>query len=52
VAELADGKQATVIGTISTISAKRSMKKRMPLTEATLLDDWGGLLRLVWFHQP
>ena len=52
VADLADGKQATVIGTLSAISAKRSLRKRMPLTEATLLDDAGDVLRLVWFHQP
>jgi ATP-dependent DNA helicase RecG len=52
VRDLADGKQATVIGTISAISAKRSMRKRMPLTEATLHDDSGDVLRLVWFHQP
>ena len=52
VADLEDGKQATVIGTISTISAKRSMRKRMPLTEATIQDDSGDVLRLVWFHQP
>jgi ATP-dependent DNA helicase RecG len=52
VADLEDGKHATVIGTISTISAKRSMRKRLPLTEATLHDDFGDVLRLVWFHQP
>jgi ATP-dependent DNA helicase RecG len=52
VADLADGKQATVVGTIAAISAKRSMRKRMALTEATLHDDSGDLLKLVWFHQP
>jgi ATP-dependent DNA helicase RecG len=52
VADLEDGKQATVIGTLATISAKRSMKKRLQLTEATLTDDTGGVLKLVWFHQP
>ena len=52
VADLADAKQATVTGTLSAISAKRSMRKRMPLTEATLQDDAGDVLRLVWFHQP
>jgi ATP-dependent DNA helicase RecG len=51
VADLEDGMQATVIGTISAISAKRSMRKRMPLTEAALIDDSGDLLKLVWFHQ-
>ena len=52
VTHLIDGKQATVIGTLTAISAKRSMRKRMPLTEATLQDDAGDVLRLVWFHQP
>jgi ATP-dependent DNA helicase RecG len=52
VADLADGTQATVIGTIATISSKRSMRKRIQLTEATLRDDSGDILRLVWFHQP
>jgi ATP-dependent DNA helicase RecG len=52
VADLEDGTHATVIGTIATISAKRSMRKRMPLTEATLHDDSGDVLKLVWFHQP
>jgi ATP-dependent DNA helicase RecG len=51
VAELEDGMQATVIGTLSAISAKRSMRKRMPLTEAALTDDSGDVLKLVWFHQ-
>ena len=51
VVDLEDGKHATVIGTISAVSAKRSMRKRMPLTEATLTDDSGDVLKLVWFHQ-
>jgi ATP-dependent DNA helicase RecG len=51
VADLEDGKHATVIGTVSAVSAKRSMRKRMPLTEATLTDDSGDVLKLVWFHQ-
>jgi len=51
VAELVDGKQATVIGTIDAISAKRSKYKKMQLTEATLQDDSGGILKLVWFNQ-
>jgi ATP-dependent DNA helicase RecG len=51
VADLEDGKHATVIGIISAVSAKRSMRKRMPLTEATLTDDAGDVLKLVWFHQ-
>ncbi|MEA2627620.1 MAG: ATP-dependent helicase RecG [Chloroflexota bacterium] len=52
VAQLIDGRQATVIGTINSIAAKRSMRKKLQLTEATLKDDAGDILRLVWFHQP
>jgi ATP-dependent DNA helicase RecG len=51
VAQLEDGKQATVIGTIDAVSAKRSKYKKMQLTEATLRDDSGGILKLVWFNQ-
>ena len=52
VRDLLDGKQATVIGTITAISAKRSMRKKIQLTEGTLQDDSGDTLKLVWFHQP
>jgi ATP-dependent DNA helicase RecG len=52
VAQLMDGKQATVVGSITSISARRSKYKKMQLTEATLEDDAGGLLKLVWFNQP
>ncbi len=51
VAELVDGRQATVIGTVTSISARRSKYKKMQLTEATLQDDSGGILKLVWFNQ-
>jgi ATP-dependent DNA helicase RecG len=51
VAQLTDGKQATVVGTIKSIAARRSKYKKMQLTEATLQDDAGGLLKLVWFNQ-
>jgi ATP-dependent DNA helicase RecG len=51
VAQLVDGKQATVIGTVAAISAKRSKYKKIQLTEATLKDDSGGILKLVWFNQ-
>ena len=52
VSNLVDGKQATVVGRITSIAAKRSKYKKMRLTEATLQDDAGGLLKLVWFNQP
>ena len=52
VAELAPGTGAAVIGTISAIAPRISLRKRMKLTQATLVDDVGRGLRLVWFNQP
>jgi len=52
VARLVAGQQATVIGTISAINAKQSLRKRIRLTEATLRDDSGACLKVVWFNQP
>ncbi len=52
VAVLEDGKQATVAGTLTAVAAKRTMRKHMQLTQATLQDDSGASLRLVWFNQP
>jgi ATP-dependent DNA helicase RecG len=52
VALLKDGTQATVIGTVSTLSARQAKYKKMFLTEAVLQDDSGGVLKVVWFNQP
>jgi ATP-dependent DNA helicase RecG len=52
VSDLASGKQATVVGTIASISAKQTMRRRMRLTEATIRDDAGAGLRITWFNQP
>ncbi len=52
VAVLVPGQQATVIGTISAISAKQTPRRRIRLTEATLRDDSGAGLKVVWFNQP
>ncbi len=49
---LEPGRQATVVGTLGEIAAKVSPRRRMRLTEATLHDDAGGVLKLVWFNQP
>jgi len=46
------GAQATVIGSLVKIEARRSMYKRKPMTEAILADDSGGRLKIVWFNQP
>ena len=52
VSQLTPGRQATVIGTISAISAKQTPRRRIRLTEATLRDDSGAGLKVVWFNQP
>ena len=51
VQQLRDGQMATIVGVISSISAKQSLRRRIRLTEATLRDDAGAALRLVWFNQ-
>jgi ATP-dependent DNA helicase RecG len=52
VADLRDGEAATVVGTVSASASKLTLRKRMQLTQATLTDDAGATLRLVWFNQP
>ncbi len=52
IAGIGDGQQATVVGTIASISARQSLRRRIRLTEATIRDDAGAPLRLVWFNQP
>jgi len=49
---LTDGRPATVVGTVSAINAKQSLRRRIRLTEATIRDDNGAPLRLVWFNMP
>ena len=52
VSDLLAGKQATVIGVVESVSAKQTLRRRMRLTEATIRDDAGARLRVVWFNQP
>jgi len=52
VSQLTPGRQASVIGTITAISAKVTPRRRMKLTEATVRDDSGAALKLIWFNQP
>ena len=52
VTTLADGQMATVVGIVTHVSAKQSLRRRIRLTEATIKDESGGALRLVWFNQP
>src|SRR2546421_4007892 len=52
VANLHPDQQATVVGTVKSINAQQSLRRRIRLTEATILDQAGVPLRLVWFNQP
>src|SRR5437868_947668 len=48
VAGLQAGQQATVVGTVKSVNAKVSRHRRIKLTEATIVDETGAGLRLVW----
>jgi ATP-dependent DNA helicase RecG len=50
VADLREGQQATIVGTVKSINAKRSLRKKIKLTEATIVDDAGDAFRLTWFN--
>ena len=52
IADLNDGESATVVGRISSSAAQVTYRKRVRLTQATLTDDDGEVMRLVWFNQP
>src|SRR5579859_1245972 len=52
IADLIDGESATVIGRISSSAAQVTSRKRVRLTQATLTDDHGDVIRVVWFNQP
>jgi ATP-dependent DNA helicase RecG len=41
-----------VVGTVASIAPKVTKFKRMKLTEATIRDDTGASMRVVWFNQP
>ncbi|MDQ6691942.1 MAG: ATP-dependent DNA helicase RecG [Candidatus Dormibacteraeota bacterium] len=49
---LRDGEHQTVVGVLAEVSARRTPRRAMKLTEAVLIDDRGGRLKLVWFNQP
>jgi ATP-dependent DNA helicase RecG len=52
VSSLTAGVQATVVGTVFSIAPRVTKFKRMKLTEATIRDDSGDGIRVVWFNQP
>src|SRR6266850_1893447 len=49
---LSPGVQATVVGTVISIAPRITKFKKMKLTEATIRDDSGAGIRIVWFNQP
>ncbi len=51
IAELRDGDEVTIRGTIELIANKKSAKKHMVITEAVVSDETDSL-RVVWFRQP
>lgn len=46
------GGQGTVVGTLRTVTARRSPRQDRQLVEALLVDDEGVVVKLVWFNQP
>ncbi|MGB4833992.1 MAG: ATP-dependent DNA helicase RecG [Candidatus Moraniibacteriota bacterium] len=50
IADLMPDTRVTVEGTITTLSAERTWKKKLLLTEATI-EDATGTLRAIWFNQ-
>src|SRR5438552_1682116 len=51
IATLEPGTQATVVGIVTSVTAKITRNRRMKLTEAVLGDDSGGKFRIAWFNQ-
>lgn len=51
IAELKANTNANVVGTIELINNKRSVKRRMSITEAIISDETDSL-KVIWFNQP
>lgn len=51
IANLTDGLDATVRGTIKKIETKKSFRSKIPMSEG-IVEDVSGTLRVVWFNQP
>src|SRR2546429_106620 len=51
ISTLEPGTQATVVGIVTSVTAKITRHRRMKLTEAVLGDGSGGQLRIAWFNQ-
>ncbi|HEY3084023.1 MAG TPA: ATP-dependent DNA helicase RecG [Candidatus Dormibacteraeota bacterium] len=52
ISALVPGAQASVIGTILSIKPVVTHRRRIRLVEATVVDESGAQMRVVWFHSP
>lgn len=52
VARLQPGEETTVRGRVTAVSVVPTRRRNLTMTEATLIDEAGDGLRLVWFNQP
>src|SRR5437588_2441455 len=52
IAGLPVGARGAAVVTVADIAAKRTPVKSMKLTEAQVVDDDGGSMKVVWFNQP
>ncbi len=52
IADLKAGTSAQVVGTIELLQNRRSVKRKMYVTEALIADDSGEILKVIWFNQP
>ncbi len=51
IGELQVGQSATIQGKVHQLTARRTWKKNLLITEAIIVDDSGGI-KAVWFNQP
>jgi ATP-dependent DNA helicase RecG len=51
IANLTEGTDATIRGTIRSIETKKSFKSKVPMSEA-VVEDVSGKMHVVWFNQP
>ncbi|MES2203056.1 MAG: ATP-dependent DNA helicase RecG [Patescibacteria group bacterium] len=51
IAGLVAGQEATIVGTVEKLEAKKGWKSRIPMTEGFLRDN-SGRIKVRWFNQP
>jgi ATP-dependent DNA helicase RecG len=52
IADLVPGTQASVVATILSIKPITTQRRRVRLVEASVVDEAGAEMRVVWFHSP